>query len=325
MLPGVILVCHTTMLPTSIFILTAYGVILFLGLLCDYVVQFYLKNKPSGMQTFLDKIIQHFMYVHGLGNVAAAVLFGAFEVVGPVTPTIAKIITWTSCSIAMVFLYATYTVLLVRYLSIYHGVIVASLDENIVIPLLYASILVVSSLTPIIEYGFLSDVEDMVIYKLLQDDLSAWNTRMEKSALLSVSIVLIMMSVSQGRIEYDSLKHNHHTGFLLRLKQWIQKINQQVNPEPETNDDESNDLKALYSVSMTRLAFFLGAAIGIAGLAMALFGFANLKVLLVIGTFIAQVILPLLFIVLHKNCRNNLLHKLSHFKLFEPVLYNINV
>ena len=136
-------------------------------------------------------------------------------------------------------------------------------------------------------------------------------------------MVLIIMLVSQGRIEYDTFKHKDvQSGILFRLKQWMGKVNQEVSPEPDPNN--GNGLKTLYSLSITRLAFLFGTTTGGAGLAMALFGFTNIKVLLLLGTFIVQVTLPLLFILSHKNCRKNIIHKLSHFDLFQPEPYNIS-
>ena len=73
-----------------------------------------MKNKPWGMQTFLDKMIQYFVFSHGSCNVAAAIAFGVFQVTGPVNALVAQVVAWVACILAIVFLYSTFTVLAVR-------------------------------------------------------------------------------------------------------------------------------------------------------------------------------------------------------------------
>ncbi len=144
-----------------------------------------------------------------------------------------------------------------------------------------------------LEYFCLSNIEDTFAYNVLQDTMATWNFRIEKTAMIGITLIQIMVVVSQSRIEYDTYRHGDlDSGIVIKVKNWLLK-SYEVNPD---GLDQS-----IYSVSATRLVFLRGAIWGIVGLSLPLYQIGNEKLFLLFGAFVSEVLLPFAFIWTHQD------------------------
>ncbi len=133
-----------------------------------------------------------------------------------------------------------------RYLSIYHGHVLASMDEDSVVKKLYAVITTGSIGLTILEYTCLSNVKDMFAYNVLQDTLDNWTIRFEATVVVTIVAVSLMMVASQFRIERDAKANDipdQNQGLVKKLKIWLSSNKTQ--PCQEGEEEPS------YSVSST--------------------------------------------------------------------------
>ncbi len=95
----------------------SYFVLLILGIYCDFVLKSYLRNKPFGMQTFLDKVMCHFLTVRSVGNFCALLILGIIEPLQTTGNTVFPInlVTWFCCFVALFFVFSVCSVLAIRY------------------------------------------------------------------------------------------------------------------------------------------------------------------------------------------------------------------
>ncbi len=285
----------------SPFILVAYILFFLIALFLGYIIRSYLLSKPLGMQSFLDKMIYHFTFVHSLGTGLAAVLLGVSEPFGPSGDLMAKTVTVASNFITVTFILSAFVVLFVRYLSIYYGSFIASLEEEQIVSKAYWIIGLASMLLTFMEYVVFSPMELMFSYNVLQDSLDNWKIRIEATALLAMIPLVAIMVVSQYRVEKDAFAHDDlESGFLIKLKHWIL-----VRDQPEDNPEDPS-----YSVNATRVVFILGMIFFAVAFVMPFLRSVDMKIMLLFGCFFSQILLPLTFIWTHQNLKKHMLQKI---------------
>ena len=130
-------------------------------------------------------------------------------------------------------------------MSVYHGTLIASLDEDNLFPALYLVISMFSLVGLSAEYVIFNRVEETLSFKLAQHDSQSWNMKSEFTLLIGAMILVAAMIVLQLRKEYDAYSYDEPEGQLIvRIKRWI-LASGQVNP--------SNQEEPSYTATMTRL------------------------------------------------------------------------
>ena len=107
-----------TSLALSIILCCLYVILFAISLLCELSIKSYIESKPLGLHSLLDKVIQHFLNVHILGNTLTLFLMGVCEPIGPLHPLLAKMISWFTCFVGLLYMFSVLGVLLIRFVSL---------------------------------------------------------------------------------------------------------------------------------------------------------------------------------------------------------------
>ena len=266
----------------------------------------YIKKKPTGLQTLLDKLIFILIIVDVIFciDIFAMTYFLIFLV--PFATLTAKIIFYTQSFIFNFFLCWFIIVIVVKYLCIFHPDVLETgyTDQELVEKISIYAILILASVFGI-EHAFLVEIEYFSIYQVLSSHIPEDG----KQGMTKVSLFLHFLSIAsitftQFQIERKRLK-TLHSG--MNIPEIIAGNAGNI----AEDQVENADLKCLgskKSICFIRLVTILTIAISICSIIIIFdldFSSSNLKLLLH-GSIIMMlycIIPPLLYIIKTENLK----------------------
>ncbi len=97
------------------FVFAAYSVFLMVSLASGLDIRSFLFFKPLGMQSFLDKVLYHFSFVHNAGTAYGFVLLGIYEpLLAPAGHFTGKTMAFIGQFISLAFMFSAFVFLAVR-------------------------------------------------------------------------------------------------------------------------------------------------------------------------------------------------------------------
>ena len=202
-----------------------YMVGFLLNLVAMFIIQKYLQDKPTGMQTLLDKVTMTFTKVLSALAFVSSTTLSIGQGVAPMTKLQAQISEMANFAMVSAFRISFTFLMLTKYFSIYHGSMLVEVNEELLLKVQNGLLVTLPIIFSIIEFTMLSDFEELSFYHLFigSDDLTG--TRLERLASVQEVIMVMTILVLRIRIEYDAILANDvQVGLLGRPLAWMKKM-----------------------------------------------------------------------------------------------------
>jgi hypothetical protein len=273
------------------------------SLTCVGLIVSYLNAKPSGMQTFNDRIMTDFLNVFAVFTILALVAYSYGSIQAPVGLLLA--LTWSFAInvVAILFLLYLIALLILKYISIYHSILTSGpFDEDEILTYLRFGLLGLSFFLEILEVGYLANPSNLAYAQVL---LFGDTNDSYETGPVSGPLTMLLMFMVVGlhiRIEYDNIVIENHQGSWSWLKTQFQSI--QVNPTDIHQEAIPYRMSALRVSVVTSIVFVI--------LAFILVPIATscAKVVVVISTIYCLFVgIPIVFIWSHPNIKAHSIKK----------------
>ncbi len=212
----------------KIAIVTFYSLTTVSSLFCGYIIVKYHQNKPLGMQTLLSKVIILFIWVFSQASICATIIRALTEFFVPISKIMAYMATIYNFVSAISFLFSIFVMLVTKYVSVFHIALVASFDEDKVLPFLWITTLGVPVILAILQYRILSSVEVGSMFQLLTGSKEEVITNDVSLFTIVFVITAITMFFVFVRIEVDY----HEYGYLSKVKNFLRGTRVGPSPQP---------------------------------------------------------------------------------------------
>ncbi len=260
------------------------------------VIRNYLDNKPSGMQTLLDKVMIIFTRVVGICGAIKSLSLVVNEIYAPFSlPTAMISVILEYYIVAMTHL-SMLLVSVTKYLSIYHGSLIEAFPEDRVIQGLKLTLLALPVLICTVEYTALSNFDDLSQFqqKYLGYQKPERTIEVTNKGLFFAN--LVMLTCLYVRIEMDAINVQDTTaGRLAKMVAWIKMF--QVNHGQIQVSDSTYSMATFRYVALLCLPLFFYFWIW------SLIGIPFIWWMLIVMTFFGTV-LPAVFVLRHSGMRN---------------------
>ncbi len=140
---------------------TAYGLLVF------HLIKSYHKCKPLGMQTILSRIFVFGINVTSVCGGSMAVLMALNAILSPLSNGLGMAVSLILFVCYYHCYMALFAVQLTKYLSIYHGLFLENIPEEITITFIKVTIKSVPWVVAFFEFGILTPLRDTVLYCLM--------------------------------------------------------------------------------------------------------------------------------------------------------------
>ncbi len=120
------------------------------------------------MQSFHSQIMTFLVCSFGLASFNATLIRSVTDILAPTNHAIAAILTLQSFISGFNFMSCLFLTLLTKYLSIYNGPFIASLNEDQVLPIVKSILIVSPMLMALLEYFYLNSIETDSTYQQLR-------------------------------------------------------------------------------------------------------------------------------------------------------------
>ena len=278
------------------------------SLFCGYVVVKYHENKPLGMQTLLSKAIVILVKAFSEANFISALTWSLIAMLTPMNQIIAIVLSFANVASTTTFMLGISTVLITKYLSIYHSTFLAILDEGLIVPSLRVIVFGFPWMLAVAEHVWLRDIRTHWAYLHLTETVAPSLRVSQSIAIFNIIVLfnLILMVFVYSRIEYD----HKEDGYLSKIKNWFKSKTATVKPllarqHQQPPDDINNDTSG-YNINVFRILCFLAV---IVVCFITFWGAGFLRMMLIRLLF--SVICPLLFILSHSGIKACMKHQLK--------------
>ncbi len=100
------------------------------GFFCAIVVKKYHENKPLGMQTILGEVIRISLVSYGLVTANNLIIMNAMVCAAPIAAAASVVLAVANFFVAVLILTSLMLLFITKYLSLFHGPYLASLEEK---------------------------------------------------------------------------------------------------------------------------------------------------------------------------------------------------
>ncbi len=202
----------------QVFYLTAFLISTLAACFVLLVIRKYHQNKPLGMQTLYGKVIEVFTVVFGIVTVVMNGIYCLLELYGPFSRSLAKIFSFLELAALSSFYLTTFTLMLVKYCSIFHGTFLSNLDEERSVRQIKTCIGITSTLLAVVELTILSILDDLASFQLKTIGYSKSDSKLETIIGSLFALNAIMALILYLRTEHAAvLVNDNHSGLLSRL------------------------------------------------------------------------------------------------------------
>ncbi len=311
----------------QVIFITFYFLILAATHFFGNVIQTYHRNKPLGLQTLHGKILEDIFIPAWTGTATSLVtMMVVGEIVGPLSKELAMLFAVIDYVSLVTIQIALFFVILTKYLTIYHGPLINSLDEKDALQTVKVLVALVPFTLALMEYCFLTPMEESLTFQTKHFGLAKPEARGTKGKFFGIIFDALLLLISQARIEYGNISRNETHGCLAFIKRaFVLTQNQLDNPVGvgSVNENESDASLSIssnvkrfgYNIRILRIAF----AIGIASVSIVVYHVASgtadqyRKLTFVVIYAINCIVGPYLFIRNHKG-----MSKIAKNKLVAP-------
>ncbi len=226
----------------------------FITIFCEFattVVQKYHRDKPLGMQSLHGKIIEEvLMPALQISAFLINIALVAVDGFGTVSYHMAVLLQLTDFFCISTFQLSLFAVLLTKYLTIYYGSLIDSLEDNQIILVVKVAAFGLPWIFMLIQYVFLMNIDQSILFQLKNLGYTTSGSQMETMIIFGNVINFVMILISQIRIEYDHIKRQEAQGLLANVKRIFSS------QESGENDNLTENLG--YQLSVLRILFACG-------------------------------------------------------------------
>ena len=195
----------------------------------------------------------------------------------------------------MLFL-AIFLVVATKYLLIYHGEKLASVDEDKLLKKMKICLIAMPCFLVAFEFLFFSDIDDLSVFQVRYYGTARPNSRITVVTTLTVTTVVSSIVLLHVRMEYDALrKADNQTGYIGRCFQRIRSL-QTTENEQQTEEEpySSNTLRVIVSFVLFLLVLTLYQRFG---------GAWSTKWNFLIGASMIFNLIPMILVIRHDSMR----------------------
>ncbi len=246
--------------------LIGYPVLVF----CFMVVRSYHVKKPLGMQTLLSKTTILAASLLPILTLIWMLIYASMKFLSPMPDWAAVVLQLTASVTCCTFLLVMILLVFIKYMSMYHNVIVSALDEDKILRKTKITLTVLSCLFVGFDYGFVSNVRHGIGFSIARHGLSGVDlssTRIEMMLIVLIPVLIMAAAGLQIRIEYENFVRGEQGGVLQSLViSMLQTRSQEVptgNPDnlPGQGGESESVLQQFgYKLSSIRVILLLGIA-----------------------------------------------------------------
>ncbi len=261
---------------------------------CFIVAKYYL-NKPPGLQSLHSKVLVLFLITYG--NASANITLGTFLslLASPMSGTMSVLLAWIRYASGIVFILGMLAVVVVKYLSVFHGSWIQDWNDNSILKALSMILILAPWPLTLLEFGYLSDMTQDSTYQLFRYGHELEGGTSEKTVVAGMLINMFTIVTVQIRLE---LSHQED-GLLAKLNKWIwANSNKKGLPVLE---DGSGMNSSDYKMGVLRI---MVAVTGIVTLAFIITGTGRFGIVL-LHTFFSFVC-PFIYVVNHQGMKKTL-------------------
>ncbi len=278
------------------------------GNVACFTIRSYHKSKPMGLQTIFGRAVCILMIAHSINITFHGLVYipcGILEFCEN-QDNLRRFLAVLSCIALLAMEVALLFALAIKYLSIYHSILVYALDEKNTIAFVKSAVIGIPLVLTHFEYAYLTDIETTVSFKGLLKNANGDGVKMETTKQASALLILCLASYLQYRLEYDRTQFE---GILDKLKKMWQRPVQHENAQ-EWNVANNIEIDIEYKPIVLRVA--LAIFVLIVGLVMyqSLVGLGSLNAAFFAIYTVTCGILPTMFIWSHGSIRHHFLFKI---------------
>ncbi len=269
---------------------------------CFYIVRSYHRSKPLGLQTLLGQVIVVFTKVCCAVTIfcGTVVPIHVFLDLGSFFEFGSQVLTSLSSILSCAFLISAMSILQTKYLSIYHSTLLHSFDDAEVISVFQVILVGLSLSLTLIEFGYLTQIRDTVIYQVLQYGTARTDALAEKSKVGLVLTFLTTLFILQSRLEADNIRHGEG-GILPRC---LRNNFNFDDAAPEVDEDD-------YQMNVIRGVVFLLTLIMSLVLFHIIVGVGSVEVKMAVAYLTGSIATPSIASYSHQGLKNHCYQKLN--------------
>ena len=282
------------------------------ALICQFslfVIRKYHISKPLGMQTLLGEVIIIMTKMFSFTHIIKFVSHSIYELFPGTTFPKGVSVVWVLVEFASshMFTQSLFVVVVIKYLSIFHGTFLALFDEEKLLRKVKIALVISPLLFDALEYSCLSNMEYMVTYQhkyLGYKDLGAQE---EKSTKPIFYVTVMLALVMYFRIEKDVPEG----GIFARMLKKLTALKSCCNGE-----NQEEHITIGYNIRVIRLltiSLLAGTFLSVYNL---IYGLSEIVTMLSYIT-ISNIIIPLIFVCKHDDMTKIAVKLLKSFVL-EP-------
>ncbi len=195
----------------------------------------------------------------------------------------------------------------IKYMSVYHSHRIFSLDDTSAICFLKIFLVSSSVLLTLLEFTYLTNVQETAIFHILIGDDNLVGHKLEKMKVILTLSLILSVIVLQMRLEYGNYKHGESSSWI--LKSLFKLCSNANDPGGNHDDSEAGQHGLEYKIGVLRLAAL--AVIAIVGPLMYHSFVQSLDMfkVIAIGYVETNVLVPSLFIYNHEGLREHFIVK----------------
>ncbi len=297
-----------------------------------FIIGLYHRKKPLGLQTLLGKVVILFVNTFGIVSTFNFFLILLVLLLPPIHTLPAKCLTLfgkffvTSLKYFVDSKYhtgisemaarssvtiCTIYVLVTKYLLIYHGPRIQSLNEDILLKILTRMTLMVPILVAIVEYVYFNDIRTSACFQLLVSKRIYVVPHAEVMSIIIFIFSCLIGLTLQVRLELDTLKFKEHSGCLSRTLTRFRCCHWQ---------DRQAAKEMPYKIGFLRIVFSIGLSFASMVLIYAIVGTDSPHTPFLINYVLFFLVCPWLFILNHQRLRSMAFNISSHIKHSPPII-----
>ncbi len=197
---------------------------------------------------------------------------------------------------------ATFILLIIKYLSIYHSSIIHSLNEETAMIIIRIFLLLLPPIIVPIEYSYFTNLKDTAPFQMYMGLEPANDSKVEVTSVIVYFTTILSGIVLQTRIELDHLTHQED-GCLSTIKNFLSANQGTVNP--------NQSLELPYKLSAVRMIFAACMSLVLYLLANVVFGVNDIKNIILAYSVIFLTVCPSTFVLCHQALRTLAINKVK--------------
>ncbi len=282
-----------------VILLSGFTVISEIALL---IIWDYHKTRPLGMQTLLGSVTLMFVKTSSCVFIGLNSLLCIPAILGPFSRSMSMTISILDNLLLWSFFLNLLILLATKYVSIYHATSVSELNEGQILTSLNLIIIVLPVILAILEFAYVSNIDDMTLFQLNYLGQPTANSKIERTSASLVFLNFSIMLILQLRIEIDNSRiQDVEGGLVSRIVLVLRSTNSNaVNVSNLLQNYSIQSARRVVLFSMVIFLMVIKRIIGDDG------NGSSVRWIQLTGLGIIEVAVPWLFILNHQSMKTSI-------------------